>query len=311
MPARITWDKKVVTAKPEPVYGTDSLPVAGTNAIQTVEGTVTPIAAEEVEVDVDNGYLGNNEKYLVGMHSLVEFKVPIAGSGTAGDVPGYGVLHRMCGLAETIDAGVDVRYNRVVTGWEAGTIKFNHDGIEYVLLGSRGNLSWELAPNNVMYWMYRFLGLFVDPATVAFPTPTLSGFKKPVVVSNANTAFDIFGFADGVLRGWSFDMGNDVQHEDLPGNNSVDIVNGKPQSQITFDEPPLATHNFYNDVKNRTQGAFNFQHGTVAGNIFEFQSPAVELGVPSKVNSNGKSSLQMGMSHLATSPGNDFLIIIR
>lgn len=311
MPARITWDKKVITAKLEGIYGTDSTPSAATDAIQSVEGSVTPMQAEEIELDVDNGYLGNNQADLAGLHAMVEFKVPVAGAGAAGTAPGYGSLHRMCGLAEAIDVGVDVRYTRITSGWESGTIKFNHDGVEFVLVGSRGNLGIELTPNNYMMWVYRYLGLFVDPTAVALPSPTLTAFKRPVHVSQANTTFDIFGYSGGVLRGMTFDMGNDVQHEDLPGNESVDIVNGKPQSQITFDEPPLATHNFYADVKNRTQGAFNLQHGTVAGNIVEFQAAKSELGAPSKVNSNGKSSLQMTMRHLPTNGNDDFLIIVR
>src|SRR4051812_19825103 len=94
--------KRAILANIESVYGTDPTLTGGANAILTSNINVMPMEMTLVQRDNVKAYLGNNPSVLAAIYAKVSFDVEIAGNGTAGTAPGYGVLLRACGLSETI-----------------------------------------------------------------------------------------------------------------------------------------------------------------------------------------------------------------
>jgi hypothetical protein len=94
------WRRKVILAKIESTYGTDSVPAAGTDAM--LVGTnveLTPLETELVARDRVQHYLGAQEQIPVNARVRLKFDVEAAGAGGAGTVPKYGPLLRGCGFA--------------------------------------------------------------------------------------------------------------------------------------------------------------------------------------------------------------------
>ncbi|TIU35994.1 MAG: hypothetical protein E5W28_09325, partial [Mesorhizobium sp.] len=148
------YRKLAVLAKIETVYGTDPTPTGAANAIQMTNATVNPLEGEQVSRDLMLPYLGMQGVILTGTYVKIDGEVEIAGAGAAGDAPAYGPLLRACGLAETITVGTDVQYDPVSSGFEAVTLYFNHDGVNHIALGSRGNVSFSLVPKQIPHYKF-------------------------------------------------------------------------------------------------------------------------------------------------------------
>ncbi|MES2207297.1 MAG: hypothetical protein V4525_10970 [Pseudomonadota bacterium] len=97
--------KRLILAKIESSYNTDPTP-AGVNAIlvRADNLTPTPLESDYVPRNVLRAYLGGSDQLPAAVYSKIEFEVELAGAGTAGNAAPYGVLLRMCGFAETLNA---------------------------------------------------------------------------------------------------------------------------------------------------------------------------------------------------------------
>ena len=78
--------KRLILAKVESTYGTDSSP-AGTDAVLVRSLEVTPIEADVVSRDLIRPYLGNSDQLLANTRVSITFEVEMAGSGTAATAP--------------------------------------------------------------------------------------------------------------------------------------------------------------------------------------------------------------------------------
>jgi hypothetical protein len=92
--------KKLLLAKIEAAYGTDSTPT-GSAAILVRNLEVVPLQSDIVQRELIRPYLGNYEQLLANTRVQVTFEVELAGSGTAGTAPAYGPILRSCALSET------------------------------------------------------------------------------------------------------------------------------------------------------------------------------------------------------------------
>lgn len=96
--------KRIILAKVETTYGTDSAPTGAANAILVRNLDVTPLDADVVSRDVVRPFLGSQGQLIAGQKVIVSMEVELAGSGTAGSAPAYGPLLRACGLSEILNA---------------------------------------------------------------------------------------------------------------------------------------------------------------------------------------------------------------
>jgi hypothetical protein len=304
---------RVVLVAIESVYGTDEVPTAGSNAVETVEAEIEPLAAEEVEHMVDRESLGNYLSTLVGKHVIARFKVAVAGSGTPETPTGYGPLLQICGLSETIDAGVGtekVTYAPITAGEESASVYFHVDGALHALLGCRGRVSLDLQPKQLLYWQFEIWGLYVGPTTAALPSPTLTAFQKPIPVSNNNTSFALHGI-NPVLVAMAFDTAGELLHRDVPGEESIQITNRKPGGSVTIDAPDLATKDYFASVEASTTGVLTLTHGTADGNIVEISGPKVQLSSIAHANNDGILGYQMNTRFIPDAGNDEYAIVTK
>jgi hypothetical protein len=272
------WRKLALLAKIESAYGTDPTPTGADNAIQAIDVQYTPMEGGEENRDLLLPYLGHQGVILTGLHGRLEFSVEVAGSGDAGTEPPYGALLRACGFSETVTAETDVVYEPVSAGQESVAIYYNRDGERHVLVGTRGNVTVEFVPQRIPRLRFTFLGLHGTVADQALPEVTLSGFQTPLVVSKANTTFSLHGYSTGPTENVSLNLGNQVEPRLLIGSDAVEITDRLASGSVVMEATQLATKNWNAIARAHTAAALQLVHGTAAGNIFQIDAPAVQIG---------------------------------
>jgi hypothetical protein len=271
-------EKQAVLAKIETVYGTDAVPTGAANAIQMTSAKYK-VEAEEVSRDLLKPYMGHQGVILVGKYATLSGEVEIAGSGAAGTAPAYGPLLRMAGFAETITALTDVQYKPVSGSFDSGSVYFNLDGVNHVLLGARANVKMSFKPKEIPRFTFDIVGLLGTIADVALPTGVFTAFKDPLPVNKANTTFALHAYAGGT-EGVSIDMGGKVEPRLLINTESVQYVERQATGEAVMEAAALATINWFSIAQAHTTGLFALQHGLTAGNIVKVDGVAAQIGMP-------------------------------
>lgn len=301
--------KRAILAKIETTYGTDAVPTGAADACLVTNLSVRPMENEMVDRSLIQAFLGHSAQLPVGTQVAVEFAVEMVGSGTAGTAPAWGKLLRACGFAETISAGVSVVYNPVSENHESVTIYFHLDGVRHKALGARGNVSVKTTPKGIPLFTFRFIGLYGGIADAAMPSLTLTAWKAPIAVNNANTGtFSLHGHA-GKLYDQSIDLANTLVHRDLVGIEDVVITDRAPAGDIEIEAPAIATKDFFTIAKEATLGALTITHGVTAGYKVKLDSPNVQLINPDYTDRDGVAALKMGLRLIPGGSGNDELTV--
>lgn len=302
-------NKLAILHKIETAYGTSAAPAAA-DAILAKNPTLNLLEADEVSRDLLLPYLGNQGVILTGKYASLEFDVEVAGAGAAGTVPKYGSLLRICGLSETVTAGDNVAYAIVETGIESGTILFMQDGVQHVMLGCRATVSANFAPKQIPHFRFRVVGLFGQVTDVALPAVTQAGWSTPVESNSANTSFTIHGLP-GVAESLSLDLGNTVTPRFLIGSESVIITDRRSTGSATLEARLVADVDWFGKAVSRERGAVVLEHGTVAGNIVEFNAPAVEIGKPSQGDTDNIINYSLPLSLCPVTGRDELSIVVR
>lgn len=303
MPLR--WKKKVVLAKKEVTYGTDSVPVVGTDAMLVRNVSFRPLQLQYDDRDYDVPYFGNKGRIIGAQWSELAFEVEAAGGGAAGTAPKWGVLHQGCGMSETINVGVSAVYAPVSANESSLTFYWRMDGREHKLLGAMGNVELRIAAGRIPVWAYSFIGLHVQPTDVALGTPTLTAFQKPLAVNKANTTpFTLHGFA-GKFREMSIQTGNVIPYRNLPNSEAVRFVDRNARGSVRMEDELIATKDWWTIVKNGTLGALNFVHGATAGNIITVAAANVQITEPDISTEDSLAMLGCAMELQPSAAGND------
>ena len=96
--------RRTILAKIETTYGTDPIPTGAANAMLVRNLNPVPQNVNLVSRDMIRPYFGNSDKLPGTLYAGIDFEVELAGSGTAGTAPAWGVLMRACGFSETLNA---------------------------------------------------------------------------------------------------------------------------------------------------------------------------------------------------------------
>jgi hypothetical protein len=299
--------KLAFLAKIETDYGVSSAPTGAADAMLIKNVTFTPLAADEIKRELYLPWLGHQGLILVGEHTMIEFDVELSGAGAAGDVPGYGPLLRVCGLAETVTAGVKVEYEPVSAGYEALTGFFNLDGVNHAMLGVRGTVSPNLSAKGLPVFRFQMWGLLGPIADVALPAAVLTAFQTPLPVNKINTTLALHGFT-AVAESLQLALGNQVEGRFLIGEDSIQIVNRESTGTAVVEARSVATIDWITRARQRTRGVLAAQHGTVAGNIVKLDGAAVEVGKPTYGQSQGIVTMSIPLV-LCPDAGDDELMI--
>lgn len=304
------WAKKALLAKIETSYGVDANPTGAANAMLARGVTLNPQEGEEIVRENVRPSLGGFEKLKTGTHVSIEFDIELAGAGTAGGIPAWGVLMRACGWAETNTPSVDTQYDPVSAGEESCTIYINIDGVLHKLTGCRGDWSLKLDAKGEALMHFKVLGMYNAPTDTALPTVDYSAFQRPVPATKATTpTFTLHGYA-AVLQSLEINRGNKVAYRALINYEGVEILDRDFTGKAQIEAPSLAAKDFFSLSEAGTIGALQLVHGTAAGNIVQIDSSRVQLGRIGYAEADGVAVLDIPLGLPPTAnPGDDELKI--
>ena len=302
--------KRLILAKTETTYGTDSSPV-GADAVLVRNLDITPIESDTVSRDLIRPYLGNSETLLANTRVSVTFEVELAGSGTVGTAPRYGALLKACGFSETVAAATSVTYAPVSSSFSSATIYFNNDGVLHKATGCRGTFTMTCNLNEIPVISFTMTGIYNAPTDTAAPAVTYADQATPLIFKEGNTsAFSLLSYA-GCLMNVSFDVANEVVHRELIGcTKQVLITNRAPSGEVVIEAPTLAQKDYFAVANNNTTGSLTFTHGVTAGNIVAFTAQKVDIGQPTYSDSDGIQMLNLPYVAIPTSAGNDEVSLV-
>lgn len=271
------WKRKVIAAKIETTYGVDAAPTGLLNAIQAIEVKLSPMEGQDLDRAWERPQFGAEPTIPVDLHAKLNFKVELAGSGTAGTAPAWGPLLRACAMAQTLVAATSVTYNPITSGQESVSLYMFLDGARYVMLGTRGTAKLTIGASAIPYLEFELTGLFSQPTDVALPTVDVSAFKAPLAGTKANTPTFTLNAVALPMRSLSLDLGNTVEGRYLINAEEILISDKAEKLEVTIEQPALATFNPYALAAAQTPIPLVLLHGTVAGNKVQLNIPTLQL----------------------------------
>jgi hypothetical protein len=307
----------VVLFKTEVTYGLDPVPTGLANALLVSNLSYNPLNAQNVGRDLVRGFLGGSEQLVGNKFHECSFDIELVNGGTAGTAPAYGPVLQACGMAETVTAAVRVDYTPISTAFASGTIYWYDDGLLHKLTGARGSVAFKMNAGGRPVMSFSFKGLYNTPTVAANATPTLTAFKTPQVVNEANSSDLTFGgthtlaIAPAITAGTPYpslgievDLGNTVEYVPLLGGESVELTQRDASCKFQLDLTPAQEVTFLADVSAAALTTVGFVHGTSAGFKSLLWMPFVQKINPSKQDQSGKRMLGYD-GRVVPSVGND------
>ena len=284
MPFGRIYRNVFLLGKIETTSGTDSAPTGGANAILPAGGDVkiTAIEASQVPRNVVRGYWGSSGSLVGSTWMKAEFAVEKQGSGAAGTAPAWGVFLRAAAFAETVTAATRVDYTPISAAVETMTLYAYTDGLQFKFIGGVVDFGGSTLVNNVPSYKITVYAPFLAPTAVSNPTPTLTAWKDPSLVNDANTSDLVLGgtYAAGAISGGTtyvsggieFSMGNKVAKTEMVGAKRVVLTDRSISGMIkTLDLTAAQEIALLALIPAYTATSIGILHGTVAGyKVMEF-----------------------------------------
>jgi len=301
-------NKKFLTCKIETTYGTDIIPVVGTDDVLVSGFSVTPINIQYAERNIARPYFGAQGQINVGEHMQMEFDLEIAGSGAVATAPAYKAVLRACAMAETITPATGpVTYSLISDAEESASVYFYWDGVRHKMLGARGSVEWRLNEGQIPVMHVTMTGLYGGYAVAALGgTPNLAAFQKPLGVNKTNTTFSLHSYS-AALSALSINQGAQMIYKNRPNSEKVHYVDRKVTGQVTIECPTPDVKDFIAICRAGTTGALALTHGTTAGNKGILAASTVQLTNPKTSEGDNMVMLAMDMIFLPSDSGNDEL----
>lgn len=306
--AKRFWRNRALMVKPEATYGVDAVPTGAANAMLATNVSLDPLLGEDLSRDLVLPYMGHQGIILDGNYARLSYEIEIAGSGVAGTAPAFGPCIRSCGFQEIITAGEKVEYKPVSRLFESTTHYFNMDGVNHVLVGTRGTMTFGLTPRQIPRFVFTMTGLIGKIEDVALPVVDVTEFIEPLPVNKANTTFSLFGYA-GACEGITFDVANQIEPRMLINAESIEQTDRQMTGSAIMEATHLADKNWFQIARSHTKGILAAQHGTVAGNIFKADATAIQIGRPTNGETQRIMNNTLPLMYTPTSAGNDEVLL--
>lgn len=309
----------VILAKVETTAGTDAVPTGSADAVLVSNMSITPLDAQNVNRDLVRGYFGGSEQLVATASLKASFTVELAGSAAAGTAPQWGDLLLACGMAEAVLTAPDrVEYTPVSSALKTLTIYYYDDGALHKMLGCMGNCKLSAKVGERPTLTFDFIGLDGGITAASNATPTLTSWKTPPTMTNANVvditlastyaAGAISGGTEYASTGLELDLGNKVAFTPMLSAEYVDITDRDVTGSMQLDLTAAEEVSFMGTVKANTTQSLALTIGTSTGNKILLHCPAVQLITPTKAEVNGRRLVGYGL-RMVPSSGNDELRI--
>ncbi len=197
-------------------------------------------------------------------------------------------------------------YAPISTSFESVALNFNLDGIEHKILGARGTFEMSVVVKQIPTFKFTMTGLYSAPTDTGAATADYSAFMIPQVANTTNTpAFSLFSYS-GNAESLSMNIANQINHKNLIGSETIEIIDRQPAGTLVLELPTLATKDFFAAAVAQTVGALALTQGSVNGYKVSLAAANVLLGNPSYQDSNGIAMISAPITLNPTS-GNDEL----
>lgn len=307
------WRRRYAVAKLESAYGQGSADMTDATILEVVmlDGG-NPYAGSTVERERMRDGLGAFEQVNVGPYVERQIRVPLAGQGTAGEAPAYGMLLRACGLSETIDTTTPgsetVTYQPVSDGHESCEIWWVEDGQTQHITGVRGTASITADSAGLPYIQFDLQGLYEKTAAGADASLATAAVQaKELPINKQNTVANIDSHA-ACMSSLSLELGNEVTYRNLINCESVQITNRAVTGSTNIEAPDIATKDYFTAVESHngvTLVPVTITHGATAGNIVEIKGNKVQLASISPTDSDGIMHYDIGLRFLPDGSADD------
>jgi len=309
----IRVSKKLVLAKIETTYDTDSAPTGAADAMLARGFSLTPLEGTNATREHVRSQLGGFEDTpLTGLNASVEFDIDLTGAGAAGSLPPYHALMRACGFAATITAGVSVAYNPVSSAFESLTLHCFRDGVLHAITGCRGEWSYKLSALGEALLHFKLMGNYKPVSDTPLAVGVVLPNVTPIPVDATHIpSFSLHGYS-AVMQSLDLAGGNDLQYRNLvnaPG--SVEIMQRNITGTVVVEEPSIATFDYWNAAIAGAKGSMTLTHGIVPGNIVDLTAPNTQIGKVSLSENNGISFVSAPIKCLPTSGNDDISLVVR
>ena len=287
MPFGRIYRNVFLLGKIETTSGTDSVPTGGANAILPAGGDVkiTPIEASQVPRNVVRGYFGSSGSFVGSTWMKAEFSVEKQGSGAAGTAPPWGVFLRAAGFAETVTAATRVDYTPVSSSIETMSLYAYTDGLQFKFIGGVVDFGGSTLVNNVPSYKITVYAPFLAPTAVSNPTPTLTAWKDPALVNDANTSDLVLG-----------------------GTYAAGAISGEPQAVLAELKDRLLYRQAIETARCMAEGVLSSTHDANIGSIFAIGFPAWTGGAMQFIYSEGVERFTQRSAELAARYGAGFAL---
>ncbi len=298
--------KTILVAKQQPTAGTYVEPAA-TDWVEVIDFSAEPLVADVKELELLKKSFGAYPKRLSGYRVKISFSIALAGSGTAGTAPYWGVLERICGMAQTIVAITSVTYSPADASYEMGSLAFYFEGNKHAMRDARGTSSLDVDANGWFTRRYEITGVYIDPVTATIPAVATLPRIMPELLLSSNTTFTLHGQAC-CLKKLSIETGNDIKYRSLMGCVDVlDIAGRMVSGSVEIVAESLTLKNWFTTVKSEAFGILDFTHNSTgtAGKRLAINAPNVQLLNPKYGSYEGIKTLTMDLNIVPTAVGAD------
>lgn len=312
----------LILSKKEVTYGTDVTPAAATDALQVSAFTLDPLNAQNAKRDLMRQFLGAAEELVGDRYIAAQYGVEMVGSGTAGTAPAWAPQLLACGFAETLTATTRADYSLISGPFDSLTNYYHDSGVKHLATGVRGSAMFRLELGDRPMIDLSMLGLHNAETAVAQPTPTLTAWKQPEAVTNANSADIVLGCTHTLAvapaltagttypsKGIRINLGNVVNHVALLGDEKISIVDREVTGEMTLEVTAAQEVTLMAQVRAGTLTSIGFVHGTVTGRKVLVFMGFCQLVNPRKSEEKGHRLITFGF-RATPSVGNDELRIV-
>ena len=313
----------VILLKSESTYGTDPTPTGAADALLVSNLSINPFNVATVDRELIRSYLGASESLIGAKYVDLSFDLELTGAGTVAVAPAWGKTLLACAMAETLTATFRADYTPVSSAFGSCTIYWYDDGLLHKATGARGAPVFKLGINNRPVISVKFTGLYSTPTVAANPSTTLTAWKTPQLISEANTLDLTFGgtHATGVApviaagtpypsQGIEVDLGNKVDFNALLGGETVDLTQRTATAKVTLDVTATQEAAFMGMAEAGTLQTVGLSHGTVANQKVLIWLPSVQIINVQKAEANGKRLISLDLKCLPSATGNDEVRIV-
>ena len=301
----LNTDKTVLAAKIESTYNTDPT-IAGTNAVEIYDVSLTPIASETVSRELIRGYMGNYQQIPVAVKTELSFKTELVASGTAGTKPRIDPLLLSCGLARVDVSSTSNTYSPDATPDSSCTINVYVNGNMHQLTGARGTFNIVGEVSTIPYFEFTFTGNYNTPTATANLTPSFGAAASPLTFVSGNTvSFALHSYA-GKLQSFNYSHNNLISYRELIGaTKQILITDREPNGNVVIEDPGVAAKDYYSIVDSTNTGNLTFTHGTTGGNKVQFTAGQSDLSSIGFQDLDKIRMLDIGYNAIPTNSGND------